>query len=835
MSDDVLKLHDFELPPDTLVITPNASLAKSILAHCIRRNSAKPMPAGRVVSLTEWLHQVVVETPAQTPATEIQMRVLWETVIEDMELGIDLHPPTLAPLALKAWRYLKQWRVPPEELIRAEFGQEVQFSRWCKLFEQRLAKAGMLTLEHLAEQQIAQTQRRTNQKILLVNFIEPPTPLWESLLESRASSVEQFRLSVTTGTIEQYAATDTEAEIVAVSQWVKQRLESQPNARIGVVSTDDTKRLDKVERSLWLQGIDSNCGRPLSSEGVIGAALGMLKSNLAQIDLADARAIVQSPFFGNYPTDLYNRAKWEGRICALQTRSLSRSDFFYCLRESETFNAVREHIRQLAPAASPIEWANIFQHQLNLFGWPGKRPMKPSQVKATEGWFELLGELATMGHLYPSISGAKALQLLNQLARSGIFHSRTSAKVHLLDRIEAANGYDFLWILSCDDEHWPGNPSPQPLIPVRIQNKYGMPRCSPVQELALSKKLLASLTQRANQVVCSYASSDGDQNHRLTPLLDNPPILQLDQSPIDRRQADFEFIDCSHAPPLADNQRQVTGGSRLMQLMAASPFDAFAQYRLNAYPLDKPFEGVSPMQMGQLIHDLLDRFWTSVQSKSALLEKGPTVLDQIIEYQVQATLKDWKTKRKLGHRQIQLVTHRLTELLHDWIPLELQRDEFTIVDTERALSLEIGGIELQLRIDRIDKTADGLLLIDYKSGGAGSVNDWLGSPPQEPQLPLYALAMDGDVAAIAFAKIRKGESRWVALGCRQLMQPMQVMDNWSELKQGWHTHLNQLAESFARGYAVVRETDSGYFQDDPLRALHRFDEYEELTKCLPNK
>ncbi len=72
------------------------------------------------------------------------------------------------------------------------------------------------------------------------------------------------------------------------------------------------------------------------------------------------------------------------------------------------------------------------------------------------------------------------------------------------------------------------------------------------------------------------------------------------------------------------------------------------------------------------------------------------------------------------------------------------------------MEVAVGPLRLKLRIDRIDATDAGDVLIDYKTGTA-SHKDWLTERPDEPQLPLYAMITDAPLAAIAFARIRPGK------------------------------------------------------------------------------
>lgn len=835
MSHTLCNLQNLELSPLSLILTPNHRISDAVLDELLNRRLENSIPAHNVLSLAGWLNQVLTPPAGLSLASETQLQMIWEDTIENMNLGIDMHPPTLAPLALKGWRHLKQWQVPLERLVQAEYGQDIQFNRWCSDFEKRLAKFDLSTIEHIAETLITGSDLDKRQNIILVDFLEPPAPLWQALLEAHSNQIDNLSFMSANGVISQHQADDAEQETLAAARHVADFLKANPDAQIGLVATQDSQPLREVEHALWLHGVDTGARTSLGTEGVIQAALRLLKLNLTTVELADARAIIQSPFFGDYPEDIEERGIWERRTCSLQTRSLKRSDFLYCLRESPDISTLRERMRKTGKELAPIEWADVFQQQLNLLGWPGKRPLSERQAAAFEQWPELLGDLAALGQTHAKINVAQAIKILTQLAQQRNFQSNPTAKVQLLDRIEAAANFDLLWVFGCDDEHWPGSPSPQPLLPLSLQLKYGMPRCSSERELELSRKLLGSLQHRAQHVVCSFARTTGDQSRNLTPLLQGLENLVVNAHEVGAAPPEFEFIDCSTAPPLTPDQKQVRGGARLMQLMAASPFDAFAEYRLNAYSLEYPYEGVSPAQTGQLVHDLMDRFWTELRTRDNLAQLTQPQLEEQVDTLVDATLRQWSGSNRVGNRQMQLLSNQLGTLLRNWVPMELQRDDFRVTDTEQELALKIADIELRLRIDRIDQAEDGLLLIDYKSGSTGGVEDWRSLPPVEPQLPLYCIALGSKVAAIAFAKLKLGEAKWVALGQKALVPRTKIDEEWENLITNWREGLTTLAEDFARGDARVRETSSGFFQEeDPLKRLHRFNEFDELEKWQAN-
>ena len=105
---------------------------------------------------------------------------------------------------------------------------------------------------------------------------------------------------------------------------------------------------------------------------------------------------------------------------------------------------------------------------------------------------------------------------------------------------------------------------------------------------------------------------------------------------------------------------------------------------------------------------------------------------------------------------------RLTNLVTEWLEYERTRAEFTVVGTEVERGKSIEGLDLRLRMDRVDRLEDGkLLVIDYKTGTVDK-KSWDLPRPDDVQLPLYAgfaLNEDAECGGLVFAKIRAGEYR----------------------------------------------------------------------------
>ena len=124
--------------------------------------------------------------------------------------------------------------------------------------------------------------------------------------------------------------------------------------------------------------------------------------------------------------------------------------------------------------------------------------------------------------------------------------------------------------------------------------------------------------------------------------------------------------------------------------------------------------------------------------------------------------------------------------------------------------MRIGPLELNGRLDRVDRLAGGCaVVIDYKTGGDAGVRSWLGPRPDEPQLPLYLVTTQADACAVAFARVRAGDVRFVALASEDGIVPGARQDwrheyvTWAALVEAWRDELTRLADDFAAGAAEV--------------------------------
>ena len=133
------------------------------------------------------------------------------------------------------------------------------------------------------------------------------------------------------------------------------------------------------------------------------------------------------------------------------------------------------------------------------------------------------------------------------------------------------------------------------------------------------------------------------------------------------------------------------------------------------------------------------------------------------------------------------------------------RDGFEVGEIELKIDSKFSGLDVSLRIDRIDHLADGQrAIIDYKTGREIRVENWLGERPDDPQLPLYMLCASGESSTLAFAHLRKGESGFKGLSKFEgFAKGVTQYGDWDGLQHTWRQVLSDLANQFKAGYARV--------------------------------
>jgi probable DNA repair protein len=265
------------------------------------------------------------------------------------------------------------------------------------------------------------------------------------------------------------------------------------------------------------------------------------------------------------------------------------------------------------------------------------------------------------------------------------------------------------------------------------------------------------------------------------------------------------LLDRSHVPWRED---RTAGGAEVLRDQAACPFRAFASKRLHAKTLEEIEEGLGRRDRGNIVHAVLQGFWSEVIDHQRLVALTEQQSLEILHRQITAALKRHSAGDAWTTAFLSAESDRLKELLTGWLAVERTRSPFTVLQQEQSIQTQIGPLKLRLRMDRVDHTASGRLILDYKTGKA-SVRDWEGDRPDQPQLPLYALGT-APLGGLGFACISPKKTTIIGLQHREGAffprgdeRGEKMTDPLAQRIEKWREVLTILADEFVSGEARV--------------------------------
>lgn len=763
----------------------------------------------------EYVEQNPVEAPILLEAS--QELALWEQVIrESKDSDVLLDAQATAATAMHAWSILHGWNLAPAQATFTEMPDTQAFYGWMQTIESRLRRSGWLVSSQLPAvltEKIRTGELIISHPILLAGFdevIPADQKLFDAIRECGGSA---SGLPVETSPPQHHrvaALDNTNAEVLQAALWARNELEKNPTAQIGVVILGLASIRTLVDRifddvlhpDIGLSDGDAprafhiSAGIPLPDLAVTSAALQLLNLPVG-LSFADFSSLLRSPFLS---LDAEELSLMDDKL-----RRYGATEISFEISDVATlFSSFHEGWRNLPPRQLPSEWSASFSRLLQSAGWPGSRTQSSREFQMIERWNEMLTEYSRLDIILPPLNYRDALVHLQRIAARTIFGSQDiEAPIQIMDTLEAAgSSFDALWIAGLHDRAWPQPAQPNPFLPFSEQKKAGTPQSSADRELDYARRVMDRLLDSAPTVVCSYPKHFEEEDLRMSPLMRDflpytPQEVQVEsvaqtifsQAPL------MEFMADTVVDLPVTNTPQY-GGVRVLEDQAACPFRAFAAHRLNARELDIPESGLSPRERGTILHAALNAIWQVLKSQQNLavlsVDEWPEFLDQCIREGMETALKGHASAGLLRHRALEEI--RLRGLLMDWLKVEMARPPFEVVATEQKNTANIGGLELRVTADRIDRYEDGsYAILDYKTSKSLSARMWDGDRPDAPQLPLYAVNHEGPVSSIRFVQLAAGKAEFIP------KEDVPISDRIEE----WRLTLEKLAIEFQSGDAQV--------------------------------
>lgn len=848
----------------TITITPNSRLALNLqraYATEQQRVSKAVWTPMTVQPLASWLATCWQQLGDQRCIlSDHREAAIWEQIIQDRYPHPLLQRNNTALRAKQAWHTLAQWRVPLDTLADQHNEEVGHFLQWALAYQEYCEQALWISPAELpnalSEKNVASISLDHHYQFIGFDEFTPAVQHWINTLIQHGAQVDYPEDdTIAEATQHRIGLPHQIQEITSMARWAKQQHLANPNARIACVVPSLNQLRTDIIAAFQREYPDDpdqfnlSAGQSLYQFELIHTALLLLQFTQHKISYADFSYLIQSPYLSLTTDDRAQAARLDTK---LRESNLTQYQLHDIITQANTannrfsllLNNAQQSNTEGQTTQLPSEWAEDFSQWLNSIQWPGKRSLSSLEYQLLQRWNALLEQLSDLDDILGEIHPSTAIAKLTQLAKTQCFQAEGSrAPIQVLGLLETAGlSFDALWVMDLHDGVWPPAAKPNPFIPIDLQRRLGMPHASAARELTYSQQLLQRLSHSAKTVILSYPMQQGDQPLqpsqliRTIPLITSHELLSAQTVTDNTTQVtslELESITDNQAPKIHPDEI-VHGGSWILSQQAQCPFQAFAHIRLQAHSPAIPSPGLSAMDKGSLVHAALDHLWGEITDHSRLCamseqELMTQIRESVAQAIEQASEQTSEQARAETTYTLTIEKQRLGDLLFRWLEHEKRRPPFSVVARELACTTTLGNLTLNLRIDRIDQTDQGYLVIDYKTG-ITSMQPWFAERLTQPQLPLYCLVeLDYQpIRSISFASLHTRKLQFNGIAADEMeiksivpIDSLAEQHNWHEQTAIWQAQLLALSHEFYSGVADVNPFDPQQCDYCDLQALCR--------------
>lgn len=904
-------LNTLPATEELLVLCATSRLAQTLQ----ERFGRKMMQAGKTrwrflaaQTIDQWFDCLAEEILLKTPEaqerlsrhvlSDFQAKLVFEQIIaDDLDAKDGLFDiAAMASTAVEAHHLATTWGWAGCDAFATQ--EQQRFGQWQRKFLKRCEASRWAdrTRYRMALLDLFESTRiKLPQWVVFAGFdrFTPIETRLEHILAQRGVSVGVFADERLPSTERSLACADLQAEIEAAAQWSARCLAQNPNARLGIVVANLAQCRNAVADALD-QALSPLCYRPgfAALQRPFNISLGIALTDYPIVRtacdlltvMASARKLSQTeigkllcdPFWSAGVTEIDGRCRLDAHLRQGMATLADLSEHIPAMcrqagQKQLELPALFAHLRELEQCrirsgrkSRPSVWAQAFERNLQAVGWLAEYALSSPEYQTRQAFLQTLGSLAELDEILGEVTAAQALMQLRELCGQQVFQAQTvgTPPVQVLGFLEAAGmQFDQLWVLGLNDHVWPPSARPNPLLPLVWQRANETPNATAAVQMAFAQVVHERLRRSAPIVHYSWSTMDGEVALRPSPLLQGLPVASsMSEIPavaaLESQPERMETLDDAKAPVVATGEH-VRGGTGLMQAQAICPAWAYYKYRLGASKLLQPVAGLDAAKRGTLVHDALEFLWSNLKDSASLRQLSAEARKELIGRACEDALTRFDNKpgqEPLKPRFRALEGQRLARLLDGWLAKEQARPAaFTVIANERQVSLTLEGIQINMRIDRIDQLGNGeLLIIDYKTGSVVDTKNWAAERITEPQLPIYAALTqppEGPVTGVLFAKVKLDKPGFGGItnnkgviarlpnldstNGRKLF-PKDGFPDWQAVLSHWKSALQRVAQEIRAGDAGVRYADEAKLRYCDVLPLLRLSERQRQLEQQQN-
>ena len=807
------------------VITPNRRLAARLQQAYYEEQSQEVTSTARILPLSAWIEDrwrqhYCANPTSPTLISLLAEQLLWRRLIESS---------ATAPLSayLRGWRLCQQYAIHAQAEAWQNSDVTLKFQHQLQYFADLLHDHHYCTSAELPDLLIAQRQGFSKINLLWVGFLSftPQQRALYAALRTGGARITLLRSSFVRQIAHctRYPAADADAELDTAWQYMEDVIHRDQHARATIVIPNLSHQWQAIrlraQRSTTLSLISG--GTPFSQQPLIHILLRLLTVASGKHPLSDYGGLWRQSYLC-HAHDACALAQIERRLEQSRYREQTLSEllmagtFAPALRLQQGL-ASWQAILATATQRTPAQWLQCFDEMLRNIGWLQGFKCDSAHFQLLEKWREALEAFLSLALVTPQLSLNEAIIQLRYLADHQIFQpqSPAQARLEILDVREArALAFDHLWICAMDHRAF-AHSELHPWIPRSLQKQ--VMGADPSVQRRYARQLINSWRNQSRELIASYSASSEDSAlpHY---FIHHFPVRDVATATVSSSSATMEYLTDTQAPAV-DANAPLQSLNRLLEHQSQCPFRAFAALRLQ---VRNPTEYWLPdaASRGRVLHLILERLWRRWRHHATLAALDDKARGDIVEHEVTTAILEQMSRYPECQTQWQqLEIQRVCALIHDWLQLELQRAPFTVEACEREDVVAQGGRTFRLRVDRLDRLADGsLMVMDYKSRSVESKwKSWLQTHLEEPQLLLYALHHGATAMAFANLHYRRdgGFSQSLSGLSEQTQENNHISIDINRLETTWETQSTQwratidgVYEDFCKGQAAVAPRDA---------------------------